>query len=69
MPLYHSDAFVLRTYKLGERDQIVVFFPGDFGKVRAVARRSQSSRRPQASYYQPLMLVRAILFGQPSRPL
>jgi DNA repair protein RecO (recombination protein O) len=69
VPLYHSDAFVLRTYKLGERDQIVVFFTRDFGKIRAVARRSHSSRRPHASYYQPLMLLRAILFGRPSRSL
>jgi DNA repair protein RecO (recombination protein O) len=69
VPLYHSDAFVLRTYKLGERDQIVVLFTRDFGKIRAVARRSHSARRPHASYYQPLMLLRAILFGQPSRPL
>ena len=30
MPLYQSDAFVLRTYQLGEADQIVVFFTRDF---------------------------------------
>ncbi len=69
VPLYHSDAFVLRTYTLGERDQIVVFFTRDFGKLRAVARRSHSTRRPTAGYYQPLILLRAILFGRPSQAL
>lgn len=69
MPLYHSEAFVLRTYKLGERDQIVVLFTRDFGKVRAVARRSHSSRRPLASYQQPLRLLRVILFGRPAQTL
>ena len=69
MPLYQSDAFVLRTYKLGERDQIVVLFTRDFGKLRAVARRSHSSRRPTAGYYQPLLLLRAIVFGRPSQAL
>jgi DNA repair protein RecO (recombination protein O) len=67
--LYRSDAFVLHTYKLGESDQIVVFFTQDYGKVRAVARRSRSPRRQTASYYQPLMLLHAILFGRPSQAL
>jgi DNA repair protein RecO (recombination protein O) len=69
VPLYQSKAFVLRTYKLGESDQIVVFFTQDFGKLRAVARRSHSPRRHTASYYQPLMLLHAILFGRPSQAL
>ncbi|MGQ4808894.1 DNA repair protein RecO [Candidatus Entotheonellaceae bacterium PAL068K] len=69
MPLYHSDAFVLRTYTLGERDQIVVFFTCEFGKLRAVASRSHSTRRPMAGYYQPLILLRAIFFRRPSQAL
>ena len=69
MALYRSDAFVLHTYKLGEADQIVVFFTQDYGKVRAVARRSRGTRRQTASYYQPLMLLHAILFGRPSQAL
>jgi DNA repair protein RecO (recombination protein O) len=67
--LYQSDAFVLRTYQLGEADQIVVFFTRDFGKLRAVARRSHSLRRHSASYCQPLMLLQAILFGRPTQAL
>ena len=67
--LYHSDAFVLRTYKLGETDQIVVLFTREFGKLRAVVRRSHSPRRHTAGYYQPLMLLHAIVFGRPGQPL
>ncbi len=69
MALYRSDAFVLRTYKLGETDQIVVLFTRDFGKLRAVVRRSHSPRRYTAGYYQPLMLLNAIVFGRPGQPL
>jgi DNA repair protein RecO (recombination protein O) len=69
VPLYQSDAFVIRTYKLGETDQIVVFFTRGFGKLRAIARHSHSPRRHTASYYQPLMLLHAILFGRPSQSL
>ena len=69
MALYHSAAFVLHTYKLGESDQIVVLFTQEFGKLRAVARRSHSYRRHAASYYQPLMLLNAIVYGRPGQAL
>ena len=62
-------AFVLHTYKLGETDQIVVLFTQEFGKLRAVARRSHSPRRHAASYYQPLMLLNAIVYGRPGQAL
>ena len=67
--LYRSAAFVLHTYKLGETDQIVVLFTQEFGKLRAVARRSHSPRRHAASYYQPLMLLNAIVYGRPGQSL
>ncbi len=37
VPLYSADALVLRTYKLGEADRIVVFLTKDRGKKRGVA--------------------------------
>jgi DNA repair protein RecO (recombination protein O) len=67
--LYRSDAFVLRTYKLGENDQIIVFFTRDYGKLRAVARRSHHPRRQTSAYYQPLMLLNIIVFGRSSQAL
>jgi len=44
--LYRDEAVVIRTYKLGEADRIVVLFTRDRGKVRAVAKgvRKTSSR-------------------------
>ena len=38
MSLYRDEAIVLRTYKLGEADRIVVLFTKARGKVRAVAK-------------------------------
>lgn len=69
MPLYQSHAFVLRTYKLGENDQIVVFFTQQYGKIRAVGRRSHGPRRRPSGYCQPLCLLNAILFGRPAQSL
>jgi DNA repair protein RecO (recombination protein O) len=45
MPLYTADALILRTYKLGESDRLVVFLTRDRGKKRGVARNARQSRR------------------------
>ena len=47
MPVYQSEALILRTYKLGEADKIVVFFTRDRGKKRGVAK---GARRPRSRY-------------------
>jgi DNA repair protein RecO (recombination protein O) len=47
VPLYTADALILRTYKLGEADRIVVFLTRDRGKKRGVAK---GARRPQSRY-------------------
>ena len=38
MPTYREAAIVLRTYKLGEADRIVILLTRGRGKVRAVAK-------------------------------
>src|ERR687894_1048329 len=47
MPVYQADALILRTYKLGEADRIVVFLTRDRGKRRGVAK---GARRPKSRY-------------------
>jgi DNA repair protein RecO (recombination protein O) len=47
MPVYTSDALILRTYKLGEADRIVVFLTRDRGKKRGVAK---GARRPRSRF-------------------
>lgn len=43
MAFKKTEAIVLRSYKLGEKDKITLFFTRHFGKVRGVAK---SSRQP-----------------------
>lgn len=69
MALHRSDAFVLRTYKLGESDQIVVLMTRDFGKLRVVTRRNRRGHSRTAGHYQPLTRLRVIVYGRPSRSL
>ena len=64
MPLYSADALVLRTYKLGEADRIVVFLTRDRGKKRGVA---PSARRPRSRFtgaLEPLTEVRCRRHGR-----
>jgi DNA repair protein RecO len=54
MPLYTADALILRTYKLGESDRIVVFLTRDRGKKRGVARNARQSRRRFGGALEPM---------------
>jgi DNA repair protein RecO (recombination protein O) len=69
VPLYSADALVLRTYKLGEADRIVVFLTRDRGKKRGVA---QAARRPRSRFMgalEPLTEVRVAYFEKEQREL
>jgi DNA repair protein RecO (recombination protein O) len=69
VPLYSADALVLRTYKLGEADRIVVFLTRDRGKKRGVAK---GARRPRSRFLgalEPLTEVRVAYFESERREL
>jgi DNA repair protein RecO (recombination protein O) len=69
MPLYSAEALVLRTYKLGESDRIVVFLTRDRGKKRGVARGARASRRRFGGALEPLTRVRVAYFEKETREL
>ena len=54
MPLYTTEALILRTYKLGESDRIVVFLTRDRGKKRGVAKNARQSRRRFGGALEPM---------------
>src|SRR5215813_2913996 len=58
MPQFIADALILRTYKLGESDRIVVFLTRDRGKKRGVAKNARQSRRRFGGALEPLTLGR-----------
>ena len=63
MPLYTTDALILRSYKLGESDRIVVFLTRDRGKKRGVARNARQSRRRFGGALEPMTCGRVALPG------
>jgi len=58
MPLFTTDALILRTYKLGESDRIVVFLTRDRGKKRGVAKNARQSRRRFGGALEPMTVGR-----------
>jgi DNA repair protein RecO len=69
MPLYTTDALILRTYKLGESDRIVVFLTRDRGKKRGVAKNARQSRRRFGGGLEPLTCARVGYFERERRDL
>ena len=69
MPLYTADALILRTYKLGEADRIVVFLTRDRGKKRGVAKYARRPRSRFTASLEPLTEVRMAYFEHERREL
>jgi DNA repair protein RecO (recombination protein O) len=69
MPVYSSDALVLRTYRYGEADRIVVFLTEDRGKRRGVAKHASASRRRFGAALEPLTRGRATYMEREHREL
>lgn len=60
-PLYRDTAVVLRTYRLGEADRIVVLLTEHHGKVRAVAKGVRKTRSRFGARLEPMSHVRLLL--------
>jgi len=62
MALYRDEAVVLRTYKLGEADRIIVLFSRGRGKIRAVAKGVRRTKSRFGSRLEPGSVVSLQLF-------
>jgi DNA repair protein RecO (recombination protein O) len=62
MSLYRDQGVVLRTYKLGEADRIVVLLTSGHGKVRAVAKGVRKTKSRFGSRLEPPTHVSLLLY-------
>ncbi len=69
MPLYTTDALILRTYQLGEADRIVVFLTSDRGKKRGVANGARRQKSRFVGGLEPFTLARLAYFERERRDL
>lgn len=69
MPLHTSEALILKTYKLGEADRIVVFLTRDRGKKRGVAKGARRTRSRFLGALEPLTRASVAYFEREGREL
>jgi DNA repair protein RecO (recombination protein O) len=69
MPVFKSEALILRTYKLGEADRIVVFLTRDRGKKRGVAKGARRSRSRFLGGLEPMTRAGIAYFEREQREL
>ncbi|MDQ2754178.1 MAG: DNA repair protein RecO [Actinomycetota bacterium] len=62
MTLYRAEGVVLRTYRLGEADRIVVLMTAERGKVRAVAKGVRKTKSRFGGRLEPLTRLRLLLY-------
>jgi DNA repair protein RecO (recombination protein O) len=69
MRIHSADALILRTYRYGEADRIVVFLTEDRGKKRGVARNATKSRRRFGAALEPMTRGRVTYVEREGREL
>ena len=69
MPVYTSEALILRTYKLGEADRIVVFLTRDRGKKRGVAKGARRAKSRYMGALEPMTRAGVAYFEREQRDL
>src|SRR5580765_2254995 len=69
MRAYSGDGLILRTYRYGEADRIVVFLTSDRGKKRGVAKNATKSRRRFGAALEPLTRGRVTYLEREGREL
>ena len=69
MPVYQSEALILRTYKLAEADRIVVFLTRDRGKKRGVAKGARRARSRYIGALEPMTRAGVAYYEREQRDL
>jgi DNA repair protein RecO (recombination protein O) len=69
MPLFRTNAIVIRSTHYGESDKIVTFFTQDFGKVKGIAKGARRSRKRFQNALGLFSHLRLIFFDRESMGL
>src|SRR3712207_2336639 len=69
MPVYQAEALILRTYKLGEADRIVVFLTRDRGKKRGVAKGARRAKSRYTGALEPMTRAGVAYYEREHREL
>jgi len=62
MPLYKTNAIVIRSFNYGESDKIVTFLTEDFGRLKGIAKGARRSKKRSQNVLEPFSHIRLIFF-------
>ena len=69
MPLFHTEAIVLRSINLSESDKLVTFMTERYGKVKCVAKAARKIKNRFGATIEPLSHIQLIYFGKENQTL
>ena len=69
MPLYKSEAIVLRNMNLSESDKLVTFMTDRYGKVKCVGKAARKIKNRFGAAIEPMSHIRLIYFGKENQTL
>lgn len=69
MPLYQSEAIVLRAFNVGDQDKIVVFFSHDKGVIKGIAKGARKFGSRFGSSLEPMSLVKTFYYEKERKDL
>lgn len=69
MPLFKSEAVVLRSINLSETDKLVTFMTDKFGKIKCVAKAARKIKNRFGATIEPMSHIRLIYFGKENQTL
>jgi len=69
MPLYKSEAIILRSINLSETDKLVTCMTNRFGKVKCVAKAARKIKNRFGAAIEPMSHIRLIYFGKENQTL
>ena len=62
MPLFNSEAIVLRSINLSEADKLVTFMTNRYGNVKCIAKAARKIKNRFGATIEPLSHIRLIYF-------
>jgi DNA repair protein RecO (recombination protein O) len=69
MPIFHSEAIVLRSINLSEADKLVTFMTNRYGKIKCIAKAARKIKNRFGATIEPMSHVRLIYFGKENQTL
>jgi len=69
MPLFKSEAIVLRSINLSETDKLVTFMTDKFGKIKCVAKAARKIKNRFGATIEPMSHIHLIYFGKENQTL